>query len=139
MLGWLHEDGLPIEGLKDGDTCPVDPKDPSKGEFAFIQSLFIQSIHSSLCEYIVIGTLKITRGGYDQGPDDPLHDFDNVQTQINGGLMNGFVSDAKIYGHNASNPISMFDTTSAPIINTLAKEYAVFDHWFCSIPGPTGE
>jgi len=26
---------------------------------------------------------------------------------------------------------------TAPILNTLAKEYAVFDKYFCSIPGPT--
>jgi phospholipase C len=31
----------------------------------------------------------------------------------------------------------MIDKTSAPIINTLATEFAVFDNWFCSLPGPT--
>jgi phospholipase C len=31
----------------------------------------------------------------------------------------------------------MFDINSAPIINNLALEYAVFDRWFASIPGPT--
>jgi phospholipase C len=51
--------------------------------------------------------------------------------------MNGFVSDAIHAGHDPTNPISMFDSTTAPIINTLAKEFAVFDRWFCSIPGPT--
>ena len=33
--------------------------------------------------------------------------------------------------------ISMFDKKSAPIINELAMEFALFDHWFCSVPGPT--
>lgn len=31
----------------------------------------------------------------------------------------------------------MFTNQTAPIINTLASEYAVFDRWFASIPGPT--
>jgi len=33
--------------------------------------------------------------------------------------------------------VNMFDITTAPIINTLGKEFAIFDHWHCSIPGPT--
>lgn len=51
--------------------------------------------------------------------------------------MDGFVWNALVHGHNESNPVSMFDSQSAPIINTLAREFAVFDHWHCSIPGPT--
>jgi len=39
--------------------------------------------------------------------------------------------------HSALNPVSMFDNTSAPIINTLAVEFGVFDKWYCSVPGPT--
>jgi len=31
----------------------------------------------------------------------------------------------------------MFTVKTAPIINTLAMEFAVFDRWFCSLPGPT--
>lgn len=51
--------------------------------------------------------------------------------------MDGFVYDSIKTGLNETNPVSMFDEYSAPIINTLAKEFAVFDKWFCSIPGPT--
>jgi phospholipase C len=38
---------------------------------------------------------------------------------------------------NESNPVSMFDSATAPIINTLAKEFAVFDSWFASVPTGT--
>lgn len=38
---------------------------------------------------------------------------------------------------NETNPVSMFDSKSAPILNTLAKEFAVFDSWFASIPTGT--
>jgi hypothetical protein len=36
--------------------------------------------------------------------------------------MDGFVADAIGLKHNESNPISMFDRVSAPIINALAEE-----------------
>ena len=51
--------------------------------------------------------------------------------------MNGFVYDSITNGRNESNPESMFDQTNAPIINTLAKEFAVFDKWFASAPTGT--
>jgi phospholipase C len=51
--------------------------------------------------------------------------------------MDGFVYDSIRNGLNETNPVSMFDIVSAPIINTLAMEFAVFDNWFCSVPGPT--
>lgn len=114
MLGWLKQHLSPsIEGLSNGQTVPRDPNDASKG------------------------SVPITRNGYDISPDDPRHDFDNITAQINNNLMNGFVYDSISTGLNESNPVSMFDITSAPIINTLALEYAVFDQWFCSVPGPT--
>ena len=83
------------------------------------------------------GSIEITRKGYDVSPDDPKHDFDNIAIQINNDSMDGFVYDSIINELNESNPVSMFDISSAPIINTLALEYAVFDHWFCSIPTST--
>jgi phospholipase C len=120
LLGWLNLNnnsakgsGFSIDGLFEGQTTPKDPNDLSKG------------------------SLPITRDGYDVSPDDPLHDFDNIAQQINSGLMNGFVYDSIQGGLNETNPISMFDENSAPIIHSLAKEFAVFDQWFCSIPGPT--
>ena len=38
--------------------------------------------------------------------------------------MNGFVYDALLHSHNESNPVSMFDSHSAPVINFLAKNFA---------------
>jgi phospholipase C len=56
---------------------------------------------------------------------------------MNNGNMDGFVMDAIIHGLNETNPVSMFDSTTAPIINLLAKEFAVFDSWFSSVPSAT--
>lgn len=114
LLGWLKKDfSSKIDGLDEGQTCPRDPSNPE------------------------LGSVPITRGGYDTSPDDPLHDFDNIAVQINNDAMNGFVYDSINNKRNETNPVSMFDASSAPIINELAKEFAVFDRWFCSIPGPT--
>jgi phospholipase C len=114
LLGFLKADyNSKIEGLSGGETCPRDPNDPSKG------------------------SVPVTRNGYDISPDDPKHGFDDIAIQINNNAMNGFVSDAISVAHNETNPVSMFDSTSAPIINQLAREFAVFDHWHCSLPGPT--
>jgi len=51
--------------------------------------------------------------------------------------MNGFAANAVKAKHDPANPLSMFTNASAPIINTLAVEFGVFDRWFASLPGPT--
>jgi len=94
-------------------TCPLDPSDPSSS------------------------SSPINPDGLDECPDDPRHGFDDVQTQINQGDMNGFLKTAVDAKGDLSNPISMFTPTSAPIINTLAANYAVFDRWFASVPSST--
>lgn len=114
MLGWLKQGLSPkIEGLDNGQSLPRNPSDPS------------------------LGSVPVTRSGYDVSPDDPKHDYDSIATQNDNRNMDGFVYDAIQHGNNETNPVSMFDITSAPIINTLALEYAVFDHWFCSAPTST--
>jgi phospholipase C len=113
LLGWLKSVNSKIDGLVDGMSTPRDPNDASKGE------------------------IPITRNGYDVSPDDPKHDFDSIVVQLNDDKMDGFVLDAINNHHVEENPVSMFDSDSAPIINLLAQEFALFDSWFCSIPGPT--
>eukprot|EP00010_Vexillifera_abyssalis_P004282 CAMPEP_0201560904 /NCGR_PEP_ID=MMETSP0173_2-20130828/78507_1 /ASSEMBLY_ACC=CAM_ASM_000268 /TAXON_ID=218659 /ORGANISM="Vexillifera sp., Strain DIVA3 564/2" /LENGTH=471 /DNA_ID=CAMNT_0047975369 /DNA_START=30 /DNA_END=1445 /DNA_ORIENTATION=- len=86
----------------------------------------------------------ISKDGYNISPDDPRHDYTAQVQQIYGGntpndqpLMNGFVANAVSLHHNISNPMAAFTPKTAPVINALADEYLVFDHWFCSLPGPT--
>jgi len=110
LLGYVEG----VDGIGNAPaTTPVDPTDPSQG------------------------TVPIKDNGYDVSPDDPNHDIDAIAIQINGGAMNGFIKTQVLLNQNITNPVAMFDQQSAPIINTLAKEYAVFDRWFCSLPGPT--
>jgi len=88
------------------------------------------------------------------GLADPGHDFADVCLQLYGShghkpdcdkglptsdpLMQGFVRSYEQYddGH-PGNIMQCFDPKHIPILTTLATEYAVCDHWFSSIPGPT--
>src|SRR6202008_2821026 len=79
---------------------------------------------------------------------DPDHHFPAVDLQIFGGdtsanrqpNMQGFV---KSYfnqqgdvGHS-QNILYYFKQSDLPVLTTLAQEFAVFNRWFASIPGPT--
>eukprot|EP00518_Triparma_eleuthera_P011347 CAMPEP_0182467996 /NCGR_PEP_ID=MMETSP1319-20130603/14825_1 /TAXON_ID=172717 /ORGANISM="Bolidomonas pacifica, Strain RCC208" /LENGTH=453 /DNA_ID=CAMNT_0024668155 /DNA_START=9 /DNA_END=1370 /DNA_ORIENTATION=- len=110
LLGYSK---LPLEGIPEGQTVPMDPDDVSKG------------------------SKDINPNGLDDCIDDPLHGFDNIHNQINGGDMDGWLKESSNEGRDLDNPISMFTPTTAPIINTLAEEFAVFDHYYCSVPSST--
>ena len=79
---------------------------------------------------------------------DPDHHFPGVDLQIFGGdrsagrkaNMSGFVksyfSQQKDVAHSAK-IMYYFTPDKLPVLTTLAKEFAVFNRWFSSIPGPT--
>jgi phospholipase C len=80
---------------------------------------------------------------------DPDHHFPGVDLQIFGGAppgpgrvanMQGFIKSYATQGTdiNASHAImSYFPPEKLPVLTRLATEYAVFNGWFSSIPGPT--
>lgn len=81
---------------------------------------------------------------------DPDHHFPGVDLQIFGGQppgpgrvanMQGFVKDYFSQTKDVArshNIMSYFDSEKVlPVLSTLATEYAVFNGWFASIPGPT--
>ena len=116
LLGWLKQDSeahADMDGLDEGMSCVLSPKHPH------------------------LGSYDITRDGLDVCQDDPQHQFDATQEQINNNDMNGFIQTQIDVKQGLINPISMFDRKKAPVINTLAEEFAVFDAWFSSVPGPT--
>jgi len=124
LLGWLHTDHPDIDGLTGSESNPFNTSDPNGR------------------------VVKINKNGYDVGPDDPGHSWYATAYQIYGEKlahgtdkptpkMNGFVQENILERKSSFNPMSMFDSKTAPIINTLATEFAVFDHWYCSLPGPT--
>jgi len=93
-------------------------------------------------------TVQPTASYQGQLDHDPDHHFAGVDLQIFGGAqgdnrvanMQGFV---RSYATQAANVASShaimnyFPPDRVPVLTNLAKEYAVFNGWFASIPGPT--
>ena len=91
-------------------------------------------------------------------PTDVEHEFLDVLTQLCGPdavpvsgrlpggayppiTSEGFVADyVERYGTQSAQrdlPMQCFDPSDLPVLTTLAREYAVCDHWFAAVPGPT--
>lgn len=78
-------------------------------------------------------------------PDDPGHEFLDVQAQlcgINGTYPHidnsGFVVNyAKVDPAQPGEIMKCYAPEQLPVLTTLAREFAVCDHWFSSMPGPT--
>ena len=75
---------------------------------------------------------------------DPNHDFEPVNEQIfNGGAtpdMRGFIASYYRQRRNVKSShriMYYFEPDQLPVLSNLALEYAVFNRWFASIPGPT--
>lgn len=75
---------------------------------------------------------------------DPGHSFEDVARQVFGSgsssipSMSGFVEQAMSLSPNLSETVMRgFRPDAVPIYADLVKEFAVFNRWFSSIPGPT--
>lgn len=78
---------------------------------------------------------------------DPGHDFVSVNEQIFGNstavgpaTMQGFVRAYHARTKDAAksrNVMKCYGPGRLPVLQTLAREYAVCDRWFASVPGPT--
>ncbi|KAL6584214.1 Non-specific phospholipase C6 [Orobanche minor] len=73
---------------------------------------------------------------------DPGHSFEDVEKQVFGFAsfpsMSGFVEQALSISQNLSQTVMKgFKPENVPIYAALVKEFAVFDRWFSSVPGPT--
>ncbi|KAJ8634175.1 hypothetical protein MRB53_027511 [Persea americana] len=73
---------------------------------------------------------------------DPGHSFEAVEQQVFGSgpipSMTGFVQQALTMSPNLSQTVMKgFRPESIPVFASLVGEFAVFDRWFSSIPGPT--
>ena len=79
---------------------------------------------------------------------DPGHEFMDVRNQLwgpqvdlgsteNVGFVYSYAKSADISIEEAKIIMSAFTPERLPVLTTLAKEFAVFDRWFSSMPGPT--
>ena len=122
MLGALRADDPRIDGFPDGWTNP-DP----------------------LGRPVPVRLKAKYRG---QLTPDPEHHFPQVDRQIfNGDVSPGRVPTMQGFVRNyyeqmqdvdhAAQIMYAFKPSQLPVLTTLAKEFAVFNAWFSSIPGPT--
>jgi phospholipase C len=99
----------------------------------------------------------VTAGAAEAMPLDPGHEFPDVLEQLagsgatyvtgryppisNGGFVSDYVdSHTRAEGGATTNfgeIMRCFSAAQLPVLNTLAREFAVCDSWHCAIPGPT--
>ncbi|CAA0806925.1 Non-specific phospholipase C6 [Striga hermonthica] len=118
MLGWMKNSVNPsIDGLTGKECNPISTTDPAGPKICVSDD----SEHVDL---------------------DPGHTFEDIQKQVFGSdlypSMSGFVEQALTISKNLSETVMKgFRPEKVPVFAKLADEFAVFDRWFSSIPGPT--
>jgi phospholipase C len=125
MLGALHTQYPAIDGLVGNETNPDSTNVPA--------------------------TVTPNAAYQSQLDPDPDHHFPAVDLQIFGGVttaqnpnrqanMQGFVKSYFNQQHNVAhshNILNYFTPDKLPVLTNLATEFAVYNRWFSSIPGPT--
>jgi phospholipase C len=109
MLGYLRHAGMIVEG-RIGQTNFNDDEPPSAVTGYHLTDTRVRA--------------------------SPRHDVAAVAKQINGGLMDGFVRAHGSRPHVAD-VMSYYDNRELRSYDMFARQYAVCDHWFASVPGPT--
>jgi hypothetical protein len=132
ICGWLYE--------KDKPACVIGPKGPFKGASEkFFNSDGRKKIHLS----------KFRHGKVDESKDlelfyeDPYHDNSDVMRQLFHKDPEGYSKRAVpdmggfVFNNGATNVMQSFTSNQLPVLNGLAKHFAISDEWFCSMPGGT--
>jgi phospholipase C len=74
---------------------------------------------------------------------DPKHELPDVAEQMAGpcgGFISNFMRNYPNKKASAAQVMAYFDRQGAnrlPVLQTLAESFAICDHWYCSVPGPT--
>ena len=132
MLGNLAlEAGSVVDGCVPGKPeCknPEDPETPNSPEHDVTFNAVYQQ--TDPCHSIACTTQQIF------GVKNPSNEIPNAP--YDQASMRGFL---KSYddptGGNGANIMDQFSSDAVPILTTLGQEFALFDGWFASVPGPT--
>ncbi|KAM7480161.1 hypothetical protein LguiA_028374 [Lonicera macranthoides] len=120
MIGWMKNSINPsINGVTGRECNPVSTKSVTRQTESIC--------FSNDAEYV---------------DPDPGHSFEDVEQQVFGSgsipSMSGFVEQALSMSQNLSQTVMKgFKPENVPVFAKLVSEFAVFDRWFSSIPGPT--
>jgi len=122
MCGWLKKLNPVIDGLTGKESNPFEVSDPAKGK-------------------CLVGSTAPN-----VAPFDPDHALDATSQKIFGKVgkganpapMDGFYQFENGLHHSPpADVMNNFLPQNVPIISSLAMEFAIFDQWFASVPGPT--
>jgi len=129
VLGWLHDPSEPPQHLNFiPNTTPAIPYNGLKPDTYWNKNSQGTKVYVS----------KINPAEGQHIPDvDPNEAYQHVQEQIADG-MGGFLSDYQTTASKKPNCIlQAYTPESLPVINTLAREFAISDAYFCSVPSNT--
>ena len=141
VCGWLYgkgETGVNFIGADtpfDGASTSMFNIDPSGGA----DHKTPIEVHLSLYQD---GKLDVT---YDLDflPNDPFHDKSDVMRQFFHGQKEGYAERAKpgmggfVWNNGVHEVMMTYSPAQLPILNGLAKNYAISDAWFSSMPSAT--
>ncbi len=125
LLGFLKAEDPRIDGLSGDESNPGNPAVPGSPE------------------------TKVSRASAFAMPFDPGHEFPDVQYQLyapsgtpaDPAAMKGFLgnalSAAQPFPNDAPLVMQCFKPDQLPVLTALAREFALFNYYHCSLPGPT--
>jgi len=135
LFGFLKTSNPNVVGLTGNESNPADPNSPGDTP------------------------VKVRRASSFVMTFDPGHEYYDVQVQLYGPLndtdpdmppianvpqdpaaMTGFVASAKAsvdYSGDEALIMDCFQPDQLPVLSTLATEFALFNFWYSSLPGPT--
>jgi phospholipase C len=138
MLGYLSREIPGIDGLSGRESNPLDVGQPT----AKLKSVSDDAAY--------IGDFTRTVGSKNTVEVDPGHEFQDADSQVYalvGGQRPaapnnlGFVDNYRVQKNGsmelAPNVMKCFAPARVPVLTTLTREFAVCDHWFSPVPGPT--
>jgi phospholipase C len=121
MLGWMKRLNPDIDGVTGYEWNTISTADPKSPRVFFDDE----------AEYV---------------DPNPGHSFEAIREQVFGSVnistdpapMNGFAQQAASISPNMSDLVMKgFRPEVIPVYSALVQEFAVFDRWFSSLPGPT--
>ena len=165
LLGYLYEDGVPtgktFEGLQDRTIeMPVPKKAKGYDKHQTIEPHEAKNYHQPFPDpgevYQHVNTQlynDISNSNYCVSAADMIEPFNIPNPVPVPPPMTGFVKDyintlnalSSQKGKKYNDPdyelysviMQCFKPKQIPVLTTLAKEFAVFDHWYCSVPSQT--
>jgi len=125
VLGWLYENSAPLNFIPQNNTSPYNG----------LQTGSYSNPNGNG------GTVPVTQITTEQGQTipavDPNEDFANVQLQIANNMQGFYTNFVTTNPTNSAEIMETYTPQSLPVINSLAKQFAVSDTYFSCIPTQT--